>query len=138
MSRIDFEESKAGIHSISHFALNVPDLAEAERFLTTFGLRVERGDHLLKLRASGSDHIWALILPGERKRFAYLSVGCYERDFNAIKAQIRAAGGKPATPHPHGEVQGFWFLDVDDTLARLFNSSSQRRRCPIPRHRWRT
>jgi catechol 2,3-dioxygenase-like lactoylglutathione lyase family enzyme len=119
MTRIDFEESKAGIHSISHFALNVPDLAEAERFLTTFGLRVERGDHLLKLRASGSDHIWALILPGERKRFAYLSVGCYERDFDAIKAQILAAGGKPATPHPHGEVQGFWFLDVDDTLVQL-------------------
>ena len=119
MTKIDFPDAKAGIHSIDHFALTVPDLNEAERFLSAFGLRVERGNNLLRLRTTDSDHVWALLLRGPRKRFAYLAVGCYEADFETIKAQVGEAGGVAAGPHPSGSRDGFWFLDMDGTLVQL-------------------
>ena len=37
MTRIDFNDAQAGVHSINQFALSVPNLVEEQRFLTTFG-----------------------------------------------------------------------------------------------------
>jgi len=40
------------IHSIDHFALNVPSLDQAEHFYGSFGLQVERGDNEIQLKAA--------------------------------------------------------------------------------------
>lgn len=58
MTRIDFNDAQAGVHSINQFALSVPNLVEEQRFLTTFGLRVEKADNSLRLRAAESDQVW--------------------------------------------------------------------------------
>lgn len=119
MPRIDFTDAQAGIHSINQFALAVPDLDEEERFLRTFGLRVSRQGGTLQLRASASDHVWGVIVPGAKKRLTYVSLGCYEADFAMLKKQVEAAGGKPADPHPAGPKGGFWFRDPDNNLVQV-------------------
>lgn len=113
------ERAPAGIHSIDHFGLTLPDLEKARHFIAAFGLRIEQGTDELRLRASGSDHVWARILPGTKKGLAYLSVGCFEADFEALKAQITGAGGDRAMPHPRADNQGYWFHDPDGNLLQL-------------------
>lgn len=119
MSKIDFADATAGIHSIDHFALVVPDLNEEERFLLAFGLNVERQAQRLALRASQNDHVWAYILPGPRKQLAYVSLGCYAEDLETIRAQVQAAGGQFTDPHPNGSADGFWFRDPDGLLFQV-------------------
>ena len=109
----------AGVHSIDHFALALPDLAGAEQFISTFGLGVERLDTELRLRAIGSDHVWGRVVPGLQKSLAYLSFACYDHDFGPLKQQVIAVGGTLADPHPKGDAQGFWFHDADGNLVQI-------------------
>ncbi|QHE92553.1 metapyrocatechase [Pandoraea fibrosis] len=113
------------VHSIDHFALNVPSLAQAQHFFTTFGLDVrdaiapERG---LDLYATDG-HRWARLLPAAGKSLAYLQFHCFAEDFDALRAQVAQAGATP-TDRPSslaaatGRVRddGFWFLDPDGCL----------------------
>ena len=119
MTRIDFIDAQAGVHSIHQFALSVPDLAEEQRFLTAFGLRIDKADNSLRLRASESDHVWAVILEGPKKRLTYVSLGCYAADYDMLCKQVQAAGGVPAHPHPQGPTGGMWFRDPDQNLIQL-------------------
>ncbi|MDQ3060019.1 MAG: VOC family protein [Pseudomonadota bacterium] len=119
MSKIDFVDAKAGVHSIDHFALAVPDLQEQARFLEALGLRVERQSERLLLRTGDSDHIWAIILPGERKKLAYVAMACYDSDLEQIRTQVEQAGGSFEAAHPAGDAQGFWFRDPDGILFQV-------------------
>jgi catechol 2,3-dioxygenase len=104
----------ASVHSIDHFALNVPSLAEAERFFSSFGLDVAATDKELELRAADG-HRWARVFPASRKSLAYLSFNCFEEDFAAICEQVKAAGADlVVSPN-----QGFWFHDPDGNLIQV-------------------
>ena len=46
------------VHSIDHYALEVPDLAVAEHFLDAFGLIPQRKGNSLEVFA-GDQHFWA-------------------------------------------------------------------------------
>jgi catechol 2,3-dioxygenase len=59
---------QAAVHSLDRFELGVPDLAEARHFYEAFGLDVETQDGGLLLRTAGSEHVWATLLPRDRKR----------------------------------------------------------------------
>ncbi|BAO90100.1 VOC family protein [Caballeronia cordobensis] len=104
----------ASVHSIDHFALNVPSLADAERFFRAFGLDVAATASELELRAADG-HRWARILPASGKSLAYLSFNCFEEDFAAIRNQVAAAGAK-LLASPDG---GFWFHDPDGNLIQV-------------------
>lgn len=120
MSRIDFTDARVGIHSIQQFALAVPDLWEEERFLKAFGLRVTRAaGESLELRASESEHVWAKVVSGPRKKLVYVSLGCYAQDYDGLVAQVKAAGAAQADPHPQGPAGGFWFRDPDANLIQI-------------------
>jgi catechol 2,3-dioxygenase-like lactoylglutathione lyase family enzyme len=110
---------RPGVHSIDHFCLEVPDLALAKRFYDTFGLRVEEKDGGLNIHASASPHRWGRLLKGPHKRLAYLSLNCYQDDFEALKAQAQAAGAKFTDPHPSGSKEGFWTRDPDDNAVQV-------------------
>ena len=45
-----------GVHSLDHFAVAVPDLDEARRFYTSFGLEVRDQDDAIELYAKGNPH----------------------------------------------------------------------------------
>jgi catechol 2,3-dioxygenase-like lactoylglutathione lyase family enzyme len=121
MAKIDFPNAAAGVHSIFQFGLAVPDLAEQHRFLTAFGIKPTRLDDRIEVRAGDSDHVWATITKSEtdKKKLQFVSLGCYEEDFETIKKQIDAAGGRPSNGHPAGPAGGYWFRDPFGLLVQI-------------------
>lgn len=111
--------TSAGVHSIDHFALNVPDLDLAWKFVTAFGLRASRDGDEIELRATGSDHRWARILPSGAKSLAYLSFNCHDADFPIILNQLKACGATRSKSEEHVDGEGFWFHDPDGNLLQL-------------------
>lgn len=109
---------RASVHSIDHFALNVPSLVDAGRFFSAFGLDVAATGDEIDLCAADS-HRWARIFPASRKSLAYLSFNCFEQDFAAIRDQVKAVGADLVAPHDRGEASGFWFRDPDGNLIQV-------------------
>ncbi|MCY1210791.1 Manganese-dependent 2,3-dihydroxybiphenyl 1,2-dioxygenase [compost metagenome] len=106
------------VHSIDHYALEVPDLAVAEHFLDAFGLALRR--HAGWLEAYASDgHCWARFHEGERKRLAYLSFNCYAQDLAGIRQQLADAGAAFVDDAPYGQADGIWFVDLDGNLVQV-------------------
>jgi catechol 2,3-dioxygenase-like lactoylglutathione lyase family enzyme len=112
------DTAPCGIHSIDHFTLEVPSLDEARRFFTCFGLDVSDESDRLALRSFSTPHIWARLLKGPARRLAYLSLNCYEVDFNRLVAQVRENGGIGGTGD-YVNGNGFWFYDPDGNLIQI-------------------
>src|SRR3989442_15894634 len=69
--------ARFGVHSIDHFVLQVPELAQAKHFLDAFGLRIDVANGGFEVRSARSEHRWAGIDQGPSKRLPYLSLNCY-------------------------------------------------------------
>ncbi|WP_174365104.1 VOC family protein [uncultured Caballeronia sp.] len=108
----------AGVHSIDHFALNVPSLSEAEHFFTAFGLDVKRTSGALDVRAADG-HRWARILPADSKSLAWLSFNCFEGDLARIARQVSAAGSTIMSSNDATRSEGIWFADPDGNLLQV-------------------
>lgn len=119
MSKIDFVTSPLGVHSIDHFALEVPDLVEEARFLSAFGLSVETQTDRLLLRTGVDAHVWGVVLRGPQKKLIYVSVGCYAQDLEGLRQQVAEAGGVLEQAHAVGSDEGFWFRDPDGILFQV-------------------
>jgi len=115
------ERSCAGVHSIDHFALNVPSIEDAEIFFDAFGLDVRsinaQGEEL-ELRAADG-HRWARILKENHKSLAYLSFNCHEADLQRISDQAAGAGARLTSAYSRNEDTGFWFHDPDGNLVQV-------------------
>jgi catechol 2,3-dioxygenase len=112
------DSQTVAVHSIDHFALNVPSLADAEYFFNAFGLDVAQAEHGLDIRA-GDRHRWARMLPSDRKSLAYLSFNCFDGDLAAIERQAVAAGAYIGASHERSDAQGVWFKDPDGNLIQV-------------------
>jgi catechol 2,3-dioxygenase-like lactoylglutathione lyase family enzyme len=128
--------ARASVHSIDHFALNVPSINDAATFYRAFGLDVATAgpqDSELELRAVDG-HRWARILPASAKSLAWLSFNCFEADLDALRAQVESAG-VVAMGEPVPDPQGFWFLDPDGNLIQVKagpkTSPSSKRPCVL-------
>ncbi|MFM0619758.1 VOC family protein [Paraburkholderia nemoris] len=113
--------SGPSVHSIDHFALNVPSITDAERFFRAFGLDVTRvgaSEQELELRA-GDGHRWARVLPSSRKSLAYLSFNCFDGELEDIRRRSLAAGAVPVYDAPVADSNGFWCLDPDGNLIQV-------------------
>ena len=101
------------IHSIDHFALDVPDLEEARVYFTTFGLDVRDEGDGLALYTFGNSHCWARLSQGPAKKLRYLSFGIYAED-EAAFAEHLAAKGVNKIPAPARAIEGgIWFEGFD-------------------------
>ncbi|MNM45067.1 Iron-dependent extradiol dioxygenase [compost metagenome] len=103
-----------GVHSIDHYALLVPSLADAQAFFANFGLGVGETPDGLDLTAADG-HRWARVLPGRNKRLAYLSFSCFAEDYAALREQAEAAGAR----FEEGDGEGFWLRDPDGNLLQV-------------------
>lgn len=114
-------ESRYGIHSVDHFALEVPSLDDAEKFFSTFGLRVTRqtASQHLELRASASEHVWGRIFPGTSKRLAYLSLSCYPNEHEGLVAQLKKRDVQLVNTGEYVNEVGTWFRDNDGNLLQI-------------------
>jgi catechol 2,3-dioxygenase-like lactoylglutathione lyase family enzyme len=128
--------ARAGVHSIDHFALNVPSIDDAARFYRAFGLDVAMaGPQASELELRAADgHRWARILPAASKCLAWLSFNCFEGDLDALRAQVEATG-TIVIDEPVPDPLGFWFLDPDGNLIQVKvgpkTSPSSKRACVL-------
>jgi catechol 2,3-dioxygenase len=113
------KSAKAAVHSLDHFALEVPDLSVARAFYEAFGLEVKRQQGSLALHAFGSDHRWGLLFPGEKKRLRHLCFGAYEQDMAAIGRQLEAAGVVLLAAPEQEDGKSLWFHDPDNNLIQI-------------------
>ena len=120
MVSADREERKIGIHSLDHFMLQVPDLAEAATFYEQFGLSVTASGNEFGVHATDSPHRWGRFIPGPRKTLGYLSFGAYAEDMPAFVDRLKRRG-IPALAPPANVVDdsGLWFRDDDGTLIEI-------------------
>ncbi len=114
----DQNRPDAAIHSIDHFALNVPSFEQAEDFYTAFGLTLERSDDEIQLYA-GDKHRWGRLIKSDHKSLAYLSFHCYEGDLAAIERQAHEAGARFDQASPFKNSEGCWFHDPDGNLVQV-------------------
>ncbi len=113
-------EPRYGVHSIDHFALEVPALAVAENFFSLFGLEVAHEPERLALRTTGDPLPWSYIHQGPTKRLAYLSLNCFAEEYEGLVAQVKEAPGvASAQGAPYVTRQGFWFHDPDGNLMQV-------------------
>jgi catechol 2,3-dioxygenase-like lactoylglutathione lyase family enzyme len=100
------------VHSLDHFAIGVPDLEDARRFYTTFGLEVRDEPAGLGLYTRGHPHRWGFVTSRERKRLLYLSFGVFADDLDAFNKHFHAIGAKRIAP-VNPDLGGHWIEGFD-------------------------
>lgn len=102
-----------GVHSLDHFAISVPDLAEAKFFYTEFGLDVHETPDGLELFTFGHPHRWGIVRQGARKKLDYLSFGVFEDDLPRFRTHFETLG-IPLVDAPAGvPSNGIWIESPD-------------------------
>ncbi len=114
--------SAQAVHSVHQFVFSVPDLAEAQRFYSAFGLDVRVHHAQLDLYSFGHPHRWATIVhtPGP-KQLQFVSYGVFAEDEQVLRQQVRQAGLE-CEPHPLHRVAdagGFWLRDPDGVATQI-------------------
>jgi catechol 2,3-dioxygenase len=84
--------STVGVHSLDHFTIQVPDLAEAERFYSAFGLRVIQIQGELHLSTECSNHVYGVVRAGDKKKLISVTFGAFAADMPAFEAQLTEQG----------------------------------------------
>ena len=77
-----------GVHSLDHFNFVVPDVAQAEKFYSLFGLNTKEEDGKLALYTHGHPHRWGTVAEGARKKFSYVSFGAFEDDMPRFRERL--------------------------------------------------
>lgn len=110
----------AGIHSLDHFALTVPDLDEAKRFFEAFGLDVKEEGGALVLHTFGSPHMWARLCEGPSKRLRYLSFAAYTEDLPHFEDRLNKLDiDRIDAPQDAPDNGGLWFRDLNGVPIQI-------------------
>lgn len=108
-----------GVHSLDHFALEVPNLEEARRFFTAFGLDVREEGNQLALYAIGQSHRSGILFEGAAKRLHHLSFGVFSNDLERLSAHLETLGVKRLDPPPEVSSRGVWIRDPDGVRLEI-------------------
>jgi catechol 2,3-dioxygenase-like lactoylglutathione lyase family enzyme len=108
------------VHSLHRFVFTVPDLDDAQRFYTAFGLDVRRDGERIDLHTFGHPHRWGSIYraPG-RKKLQYLSFAVYPEDLDPLRRRLDKIDAEMAKPHPLADEEGLWLRDPDGTAVQV-------------------
>ena len=112
------------VHSVHEFVYSVPDLDEARRFYTAFGLEVKKENGWIGLYTDNHPQRWARIYQaGENKRLQWLTWGIYAADQAAFETHFDTNNVKriapPEAAQRIGDTQGLWFEGPDGMPQRL-------------------
>jgi catechol 2,3-dioxygenase-like lactoylglutathione lyase family enzyme len=89
-----------GIHSLDHFRLSVPDLAQAQAFYERFGLSTRNAPNGFDLHTAPDSHRRGTFREGPRKQLDYLSFGAFADDLPQ-----RNSGGREVVAQSQGDRQ---------------------------------
>jgi catechol 2,3-dioxygenase-like lactoylglutathione lyase family enzyme len=108
-----------GVHSLDHFALTVPDLAEAQSFFAAFGLDTRPRGDALELYTFDHPHRWAVLTEGRRKRLHHVSFGAYADDMEAFRARLAALDVERIAAPADADAESLWFRDCDGNAVEI-------------------
>ena len=104
------------VHSVDEFVFSVPDIEEARRFYSNFGLDVRDEGEYLALYTHGHTQRWARIRQGDRKRLLWLSMGIHASDAERFAAHLDSQGIARIAAPPGADPGGLW-IEAPDGLA---------------------
>ena len=108
------------VRALLHYALEVPDQGEGERFYTRFGLTAGSGrDDAVRLRPAPLARESVLLYPGPRKRLHHLAFGAPGDELAATRESIRRAGVTEIDPPRGVNGDGLWVRDPDGNLINV-------------------
>lgn len=108
-----------GVHSIDGFHMVVPDLKDAQKFYTAFGLDLHECGNCLDMYTFDHPHRWGTVGEGRHKQFAHMSFGIFEDDFTGFKHRLQVLGVKQLDAPPGFESNGIWFRNPDGMLHEI-------------------
>jgi len=109
----------SGIHSFDQFSLTVPDLEEAMKFYSAFGLEARTCGTSVRLFTAGSTHCWRVLHEGFRKRLQYVSFGVFPGELSRYRDHLRWLGIELIAPSQRAESEGVWFKDCDGVMVEI-------------------
>jgi catechol-2,3-dioxygenase len=102
------------------FGLTVPDLANAEKFYSAFGLETARKDGALVVRSPGRTHDEGILIEGPAKRLHHASFAVDRAGYDAALARLKTRGIRVQDEPPKGVPRGgAWFEDPWGTWVNL-------------------
>lgn len=78
------------VHSVDHFVMTVPDLAEAKNYFELLGLEVKQEGDTLGLYCFGNLHRAGVLNQGAPKKLSGLCFGCFEADLPRFKSHLES------------------------------------------------
>ncbi|MDB6061419.1 MAG: metapyrocatechase [Verrucomicrobiaceae bacterium] len=82
----------SAVHSLDHFAMDVPDLDEAMNFYRAFGLDARVDGDSVGLYAPNNSQRWAVLRKAVRKRLTGLCFRVYPSEIAALRERLMARG----------------------------------------------
>jgi catechol 2,3-dioxygenase-like lactoylglutathione lyase family enzyme len=120
------------ITGLHHYALAVPDLAEAESLLQTFGLETGEKNGALVGRCAGRDQDQVTMLEAPRKQLHHLAFTYRAAGENALRESLGRHQVPLAEPPEGMTGEGLWLRDPDGTAVQLIPADPAPAR-PVPR-----
>lgn len=107
------------IYNLQHVALAVPDLEAGRAFYEKMGLEGRAHDDGLMFRCDGRDQDQVRLIPGTRRRLAYVSFGAASADLKTVQGDLERRGVKPVDAPVKVNDDGLWFHDPDGDLINV-------------------
>jgi catechol 2,3-dioxygenase-like lactoylglutathione lyase family enzyme len=107
------------VHSVDEFVFSVPDLRQARRVYSSFGLDVRDEAGALALYTYGHPHRWARVLAGPTKRLLWVSLGIYEEDHQRFERHLAEREVARSAPPVEADPGGLWFRGPDAVTLQL-------------------
>ena len=131
------------VHSVNRIVFSVPDLADAEKFYTAFGMNLKRDPanaSQLDVYTHGHPHCWMRVLAnGKPKKVQFISFGIYAEDVEAFRQKIQSLGLACAPPAlvPAADQGGLWLQTPDGMTIQLVvgnkvSPSQKTPKTPVP------
>lgn len=111
--------NELGVHSLDHYCITAPDLAEAKAFYSAFGLDTREQGNALHLHTDGSDHCWGVVREGSAKRLHHMSFGAFADEMPDFRSRLQRLGIKRVDPPRGVDGDGLWFHDFDGSLIEI-------------------
>jgi catechol 2,3-dioxygenase-like lactoylglutathione lyase family enzyme len=109
------------ISALHHYALEVPDLEEADTFLQDFGLETAEKDGSLVAQCPGRDQEQVRLVQAPAKRLHHVSFTLRPGSLDSVWEALERAG-TPVIEPPSGAVaDGTWVRDPDGNSVQLLN-----------------
>ena len=108
-----------GVHSLDRFNFSVPDVEQARKFYSSFGLDVRDERNALHIHTHGHPHRWGSVVEGPKKKLQFISFGAFEDDLPRFRERLDALRIPRIDPPPGVESNGIWFRDPDGTPIEI-------------------